>query len=164
MRIESRNSNEFVSKQWNSNVRQHLSLNYADVINWGRVERERQKEKRKREMCAVRAWIVRRATIHNRKARKSRREEWERAERQNRGMITVQRSHESRKRYHQRRNATKEQSRHPREYIGEQSRQRMAGNEKERFFNTSSTIVRGPMDWEEDRSIYLCRNDAVRPL
>lgn len=96
MRTESRNSNELVSKQWNSNVRQHLSLNYADVINWGRrcVQLERELFE----------------------ARRSKGEE-----RQNRGMITVGRSDESRKRHHQRR--TKEQSKHPREYIGEQSRQ-----------------------------------------
>lgn len=120
MRTESRNSNELVSKQWNSNVRQHLSLNYADVINWW-MSGKREGEEEKEGMCAVRAWIVRHATIRDRKARKS--EPRGAEERQNRRMITVRCSHESRKRHHQRRNATKEQSRHPREYIGEQSRQ-----------------------------------------
>lgn len=83
MRTESRNSNELVSKQWNSNVRQHLSLNYADVINWGRGrgERERRCVQLERELF---------------EARRSRGEE-----RQNRGMITVGRSDESRKRHHQ---------------------------------------------------------------
>lgn len=86
MRTESRNSNELVSKQWNSNVRQHLSLNYADVINWW-MSGKREGEEEKEGMCAVRAWIIRRATIRDRKARKS--EPRGAEERQNRRMITV---------------------------------------------------------------------------